>query len=138
MCMLQGVMQLPSSIVLLRYLSYLMHARVPDLVLNTWDAPFTAFFLYFILYAASTIMFQAVAFVCTARVYIMSTAAINVACAVMAIWCSAVQETGMWVLCIITAIFSSMWAPLYGYIFLDTNVSVSEVRCMIRNYCTIH
>jgi hypothetical protein len=51
-------MQLPSFIVLLRYLSFLLHARVTGNFLYTWDKPFTAFFLYFVLYAISTILFQ--------------------------------------------------------------------------------
>lgn len=71
---------------------------------------------------------QAVAFVCTARVYIIATAVINVVCAVLSIWCNFVREDGMKVIFYVVSIFSSMWAPLYGYIFLDTNVSVSEVR----------
>lgn len=64
---------------------------------------------------------------CTARVYIISASTINLLCAVLSIWCNFVHETGMEVIFIITSVFSSMWAPLYGYIFLDTNVSVSEV-----------
>lgn len=51
-------MQLPSSIVLLRYLSFLLHARISGRHPYTWDKPFDAFFLYFILYAVSTVVFQ--------------------------------------------------------------------------------
>lgn len=152
----QGVMQLPSYIVLLRYLEFLLHAHVPGTFTYTWDEPFTVFFLYFMLYAASTVVFQvctnrlscfcclppvihaspphqAVAFVCTARVYIIATAVINLACSVLSIWSNFTYASGMKAIFFVTATFSSMWAPLYGYIFLDTNVSVSEVRCPGNN-----
>lgn len=51
-------MQLPSFIVLLRYLEFLLHAHVPGTLSYTWDEPFQIFFLYFMIYAGSTVVFQ--------------------------------------------------------------------------------
>ena len=71
---------------------------------------------------------------CTARVYIIATALINLICSVLSIWSNFVMVDGLQGIFYVTCIFSSMWAPLYGYIFLDTNVSVSEV-CGVVHWC---